>query len=94
MNRNEISPTSIKIEGSGVFLCLYRTFAHLIKVALNFFKNSLTPGFVIISETARSPKFSMLDAFVFPAIEHECNKIVDRDGTLTKADLRLSVAAI
>jgi len=75
-------------------LCLYCNFAYRTKVALNFFKNSLTPGFVIISETARSPKFSMLDAFVFPAIEHECNKIVDRDGTLTKADLRLSVAAI
>jgi len=90
----EIKSASIKIERSGVILCLDRTLAHRIKVALNVLKKSLTPGFVVISETARSPKFSMLDAFVFPAIEHECNKIVDRDGTLTKADLRLSVAAI
>ena len=77
-----------------MFLCLYRTFAHRTKVAPNFFKNSLKPGFVIISEAARSPKFSMPDASMFPAMEHESNKIVDRDGTLTKADLRLSVAAI
>ena len=86
--------TSIKIEGSGVFLCLDCTFAHRIKVALNFLENSLTLGFVVIFETARSPDFSMPDAFVFPAMERECNKIVDRDRVLTKADLRLSVAAI
>jgi hypothetical protein len=86
--------TSIKIEGSGVFLCLDCTFAHRIKVALSFLENSLTLGFVVIFETARSPDFSMPDAFVLSAKERECNKIVDRDGTLTKADLRLSVAAI
>jgi len=88
------SPTSIKIEESGVFLCLDYTFAHRIKVALSFLENSLTLGFVVISETVRSPDFSMLDAFMIPAMKHECNKIVDRDRALTKADLRLSVAAI
>jgi len=91
---NKYSPASIKIEGSGVFLCLDRTFAHRIKVALKFLKNSLTPGFVVISETVCSPDFSVLDAFVFPAMERECNEIADRDRVLTKADLRLSVAAI
>jgi len=87
-------PASIKIEGSGVFLCLDRTFAHRIKVAVNFLKNSLILGFVVISKTVCSPDFSMLDAFMIPAMKHECNKIVDRDRALTKADLRLSVAAV
>jgi hypothetical protein len=88
------STASIKIEGSGVFLCLDRTSAHRVKAALNFLKNSLALGFFVISKTVRSPDFSMLDAFVFPAMERGCNKIVDRNRVLTKADLRLSVAAI
>eukprot|EP00613_Pedinella_sp_CCMP2098_P075295 CAMPEP_0171906310 /NCGR_PEP_ID=MMETSP0993-20121228/5950_1 /TAXON_ID=483369 /ORGANISM="non described non described, Strain CCMP2098" /LENGTH=36 /DNA_ID= /DNA_START= /DNA_END= /DNA_ORIENTATION= len=36
----------------------------------------------------------MPDAFVFPAMKRKCNKIADQNRVLTKADLRLSVAAI
>ena len=45
-------------------------------------------GFTVISQTARSPDFNMLDAFVFPAMERECNK----KGALTKAEIRTAVA--
>lgn len=70
-----------------VFICLDRASAHRSKVTVEFLEDL---GFTVISQTARSPDFNTLDAFVFPAMERECNK----RGALTKAEIRVAVNAV
>ena len=71
--------------GAGpLFLCLDRASVHRSVVTVKFLTHL---GFTVISQTARSPDFSMLDAFVFPAMEGKCNQL----GALTKEEIRVAV---
>ena len=72
--------------GAGpLFLCLDRASAHRSKMTIKFLEGL---GFTVISQTARSPDFNMLDTFVFPAMERKCNEL----GALTKEEIRKAVA--
>ena len=77
----KIHKLAIKVLGPGpVYLMLDRAPAHRSQVTIGEIEAA---GFIVVSQPPSSPDFNLLDAFLFPSLERECQK----RGAMTHAEI-------
>jgi hypothetical protein len=74
-------------EGDEMFLQMDRASCHFSKLTQEELKKV---GFTVIKQPPRSPDFNMLDAFLFPTLERECEK----KGAVAREEIVAAVRSV
>jgi len=81
------SKTLVLKEGDEMFLQMDRASCHFTKLTEEELKKV---GFTVIKQPPRSPDFNMLDAFLFPTLERECEK----KGAVAREEIVATVRSV